>query len=285
MTAALIAELEKALTNAAILRTESVTIWAPAAREILAALSAQQAGEGWRPIENAPKDARLGAPRILLGAYADTHPSQLGHWRYGFGHWKVDCRGDRYPGEWSVVRGDGGFEPTHWMPPPAPPLADQPAPAIPAPNAGGLLSKEAFDEVRRLSQPGGDIGRLLVGSDAGEGELKPCPFCGSNDIDPEGWASIDRSGPACSDCSASANSLSEWKPSRRSWRRRPLGARCRPQVRPIPCPCGKDSGGVPGPRPGGQFCVGDGGGLPPLLHSVACWRVLLHGVRRAPSKI
>ena len=41
-------------------------------------------------------------------------------------------------------------------------------------------------------------------------ELKPCPFCGSRDIDPEFWASVDRSGPACSNCGASADTVVLW---------------------------------------------------------------------------
>jgi hypothetical protein len=40
--------------------------------------------------------------------------------------------------------------------------------------------------------------------------LLPCPFCGSNNIDPEGWASADRSGPACDDCSCSADTIERW---------------------------------------------------------------------------
>jgi hypothetical protein len=35
-----------------------------------------------------------------------------------------------------------------------------------------------------------------------EVELKPCPFCGSANVDPEGWASLVSSGPACDDCGA-----------------------------------------------------------------------------------
>lgn len=38
--------------------------------------------------------------------------------------------------------------------------------------------------------------------------LKPCPFCGSKNIDPHGWASEYASGPACDDCGASAGSVS-----------------------------------------------------------------------------
>lgn len=37
-------------------------------------------------------------------------------------------------------------------------------------------------------------------------KLKPCPFCGSPNIDPKGWGSTQTSGPACDDCGASAGS-------------------------------------------------------------------------------
>lgn len=41
--------------------------------------------------------------------------------------------------------------------------------------------------------------------------LKPCPFCGSP-ADPEGWASIDRKGPACTngECDGAADSEDAW---------------------------------------------------------------------------
>jgi len=35
-------------------------------------------------------------------------------------------------------------------------------------------------------------------------ELKRCPFCGSNDVDADGWSSSETSGPACNNCGASA---------------------------------------------------------------------------------
>ncbi len=42
-------------------------------------------------------------------------------------------------------------------------------------------------------------------------ELLPCPFCGSKEIDPEGWGSGDgRHGPACDGCMASAMSVEQW---------------------------------------------------------------------------
>jgi len=48
--------------------------------------------------------------------------------------------------------------------------------------------------------------------------LKPCPFCGSAKVDAEGWSSLEqyrgtdqwRSGPACDDCSGSADSVEQW---------------------------------------------------------------------------
>lgn len=40
--------------------------------------------------------------------------------------------------------------------------------------------------------------------------LRACPFCGSENIDAEGWASTDRAGPACDDCGASADTVEIW---------------------------------------------------------------------------
>jgi hypothetical protein len=37
-----------------------------------------------------------------------------------------------------------------------------------------------------------------------------CPFCGGANIDPEGWASTDRKGPACDDCGGSADTVALW---------------------------------------------------------------------------
>lgn len=37
--------------------------------------------------------------------------------------------------------------------------------------------------------------------------LKPCPFCGSKNIDAQGWASTDSAGPACDDCGASSGTV------------------------------------------------------------------------------
>ncbi len=37
-------------------------------------------------------------------------------------------------------------------------------------------------------------------------EMKSCPFCGSSNVDPEGWKSRETSGPACDDCGGSAGS-------------------------------------------------------------------------------
>lgn len=41
-----------------------------------------------------------------------------------------------------------------------------------------------------------------------EPDLLPCPFCGSENIDPKGWASTNSAGPACDDCGASAGGVS-----------------------------------------------------------------------------
>ena len=42
-------------------------------------------------------------------------------------------------------------------------------------------------------------------------ELKNCPFCGSTDIDPEGWMNGEgKKGPVCNNCGASADSIDWW---------------------------------------------------------------------------
>lgn len=40
--------------------------------------------------------------------------------------------------------------------------------------------------------------------------LLPCPFCGGTNIDPEGWASTERKGPACDDCAGCADTVELW---------------------------------------------------------------------------
>lgn len=40
--------------------------------------------------------------------------------------------------------------------------------------------------------------------------LLPCPFCASKNIDPEGWASTERAGPACDDCAGTADTVELW---------------------------------------------------------------------------
>ena len=40
--------------------------------------------------------------------------------------------------------------------------------------------------------------------------LKPCPVCGSTNIDPEGWKSMLSVGPACDDCNGSAETVELW---------------------------------------------------------------------------
>lgn len=44
----------------------------------------------------------------------------------------------------------------------------------------------------------------------GDVELLPCPFCGSDEIDRDGWASESEVGPACGHCGASAVNYEYW---------------------------------------------------------------------------
>lgn len=40
--------------------------------------------------------------------------------------------------------------------------------------------------------------------------MLPCPFCGSKNVDPEGWASTVKKGPACDDCGGSTDTVERW---------------------------------------------------------------------------
>ena len=44
--------------------------------------------------------------------------------------------------------------------------------------------------------------------------LKPCPFCGSDDVDPTFWLAekdgVESSGPGCMNCGATAESIGGW---------------------------------------------------------------------------
>ena len=46
-------------------------------------------------------------------------------------------------------------------------------------------------------------------------KLRPCPFCGSDKVDPEGWCStkdnvVFNHGPACDECGGSAEDIARW---------------------------------------------------------------------------
>lgn len=51
-----------------------------------------------------------------------------------------------------------------------------------------------------------------------EATPRPCPFCGSEKIDPQGWTTLpeysgtanERYGPCCDDCGATAETIQEW---------------------------------------------------------------------------
>lgn len=95
------------------------------ARETLQALSALAADDGWQPIESAPR-----IEVVLLAGFLKPHPDDE-HLHCGLdqikrvtGYWDdVDEAwapvGSTWVGPW--------FEPTHWRPLPAPPVALHPA--------------------------------------------------------------------------------------------------------------------------------------------------------------
>ncbi|MDT8895443.1 hypothetical protein RSO41_12330 [Halomonas sp. I1] len=42
-------------------------------------------------------------------------------------------------------------------------------------------------------------------------ELKPCPFCGSRDVDPDGWLNgLGERGPECLSCGATGPTVKRW---------------------------------------------------------------------------
>ncbi|WP_208458389.1 hypothetical protein [Burkholderia vietnamiensis] len=86
-----------------------------------------------------------------------------------------------------------------------PDLQPAAAPIHPEPRtAGEAVYRFGDDGVRRV-QPDEDnpmIALAMVG---------PCPFCGSENVDPKGWLANDgRSGPACDECGATAESVEGW---------------------------------------------------------------------------
>jgi hypothetical protein len=64
---------------------------------------------------------------------------------------------------------------------------------------------------------------LWMVEELGMTTLLPCPFCGSTNIDPEGWASTERAGPACDDCAGTADTVALWN-------RRPVTAAEMPKL-------------------------------------------------------
>ena len=60
---------------------------------------------------------------------------------------------------------------------------------------------------------------------SGKATLLPCPFCGGENIDPEGWASTETKGPACDDCGGSAGSaLDTFEANIAAWNTRAITA-------------------------------------------------------------
>jgi hypothetical protein len=66
-------------------------------------------------------------------------------------------------------------------------------------------------------------------------ELKPCPFCGSQNIDPAEWSGNDgKFGPGCTDCGALAESADDW-----NRRTAPVSAPMGQELPPLPEPAGQ----------------------------------------------
>ncbi len=76
------------------------------------------AGEGWRPIESAPKDGRS----IILGfQWQDSWKQYIAHWHRGLEEW---AEGEGTSSRIYTDNMQSWF--THWQPLPAPPSKDQP---------------------------------------------------------------------------------------------------------------------------------------------------------------
>lgn len=83
-------------------------------------------------------------------------------------------------------------------------------------NGEELVDFVAADSQHKATCPGPEY----------RGKLAPCPHCGSQDVDPEGWMAGGcqcpdaaahaimqcerRTGPACDDCGATAESIDLW---------------------------------------------------------------------------
>lgn len=97
-------------------------------------------------------------------------------------------------------------------------------------------------------------------------DLKPCPFCASINIDPEGWMSRDgdgtpHTGPACDDCGASADSIERWN-------NRPLIARAEGRPSPEGVDPASHQTGWCAKRIDGRWCVGMTGNLDTIHDAV-----------------
>lgn len=58
-------------------------------------------------------------------------------------------------------------------------------------------------------------------------DLLPCPFCGSSDIDPEGWLNgLGERGPECLECGATGPTATRWncRPASGGWQTVPIEA-------------------------------------------------------------
>lgn len=99
-------------------------------------------------------------------------------------------------------------------------------------------------------------------------ELKPCPFCGSSNVDPEGWAALGtrstRHGPACDDCGASAESVAAWNrraPDTALLEQVKEGERAKEALRPFAA-----TGAALDPKPRDEACWAGQRPAPPITY-------------------
>lgn len=112
------------------------------AAPLVAPAAERPVGDGWQPIETAPKD---GTPILIFdptqGGPGDaawmvdgrSAPLLFDDRRFAIGYWRVWKNG----GEWMWGnRNSSRVSPTHWMPLPSPPAASRPAPEPAASGEG-----------------------------------------------------------------------------------------------------------------------------------------------------
>ncbi|WP_186194435.1 Lar family restriction alleviation protein [Burkholderia gladioli] len=95
---------------------------------------------------------------------------------------------------------------------PAAPVAEisagtEPNPSKESGQSEAVISARGFDD-QAVAADGEATDEPI---DIALASVDPCPFCGSDSVDPKGWAGNDgRTGPACDECGATAETIAGW---------------------------------------------------------------------------